>query len=54
MGWVVNTTHQPLYARERESVGTHSTRGWIGPGAGQDGSRKSHSDRDLVTGPFGS
>jgi len=30
MGWVVNGTHDPMYPRERESAGTHSTRGWVG------------------------
>jgi hypothetical protein len=31
-GWVVSTTPQPLYPRERS--GTHRTRGWVGPRAG--------------------
>jgi len=37
MGWVVNATHQPMYPRERESVGTYSTRGWVGRRFGKAG-----------------
>jgi hypothetical protein len=41
MGWVVNATPWPFYSRER--LGTHCTRGWVGPRAGLDGCIKSHS-----------
>jgi hypothetical protein len=39
MGWVVNTTLQPLYPQERP--GTHCTGGWVDPRAGLDGCGKS-------------
>jgi hypothetical protein len=32
---MVSTTPRPLYPRERP--GTHCTGGWVGPGAGLDG-----------------
>jgi hypothetical protein len=38
-GWVVSTTPQPLYPRER--LGTHCTGGWVGPRAGLDVREKS-------------
>ena len=39
MRWVVSTTPQPLYPRERP--GTHCIGGWVGPRAGLDGCGKS-------------
>jgi hypothetical protein len=38
-GWVVSTTHRPLYPRERHD--THCTGGWVGPRAGLDMCEKS-------------
>ena len=35
MGWVVEATPQPLYARERPCI--HCIGGWVGPRAGLDG-----------------
>ena len=40
MGWVVNATPRPLYARERP--GTHCIEGCVGPKGGLDGCGKSH------------
>jgi hypothetical protein len=39
-GWVVSTTPQPLYPRERP--GTHCTGGWVGHRVGLDVCEKSH------------
>ena len=39
MGWVINVTPRPLYARERP--GTPCTGRWVGPKAGLDGCGKS-------------
>jgi hypothetical protein len=33
-GWVVSTTHRPIYPRE--GPGTHCAGGWVGPRAGRD------------------
>jgi hypothetical protein len=41
MGWVVNTTIQPLYPRERS--GTHCIGGWVDNRAGLDGCGKSRT-----------
>ena len=49
MGWVVSTTPQPLYPRERPD--THCTGGWEGPRAGLDVCEKSHPHRDSIPGP---
>jgi hypothetical protein len=47
-GWVVSTTPQPLYPRERP--GTHCAGGWVGPRAGLDVCEKSHPYQDSVPG----
>jgi len=39
MGWVVNATLRPLYARER--LGTQCIGGWVGPKARLGGCGKS-------------
>ena len=39
MGWLVNATSRPLYARERP--GTHCIGGWVDRRAGLDGCEKS-------------
>ena len=47
MGWVVNATPRPLYARERP--GAHCIGGWVGPRAGLDRCGKCHSHRDSIS-----
>jgi hypothetical protein len=42
--WVVSTTPQPLYPRERP--GTHCTGGWVGPRAGLDVCEKPRPHQD--------
>jgi hypothetical protein len=39
-GWVVSTTPQLLYTREKP--GTHCTGGWVGPRAGLDMCKKNN------------
>jgi hypothetical protein len=48
-GWVVSTTHRPLYPRERP--GARCTGGWVGPRAGLRVCEKSRPHRDTIPGP---
>jgi hypothetical protein len=48
-GWVVSTTHRPLYPQE--ILGTHCTGGWVGPRTGLDVCEKSRPHRDSIPGP---
>jgi hypothetical protein len=48
-GWVVSTTPQSLFPRQRP--GAHCTRGWVGPRSGLDVCEKSRSHRDSIPGP---
>ena len=48
MEWVVNTTHQPLFPRERP--GTHSVGGWAVRRAGLDVCSKSRPHWDFIPG----
>jgi hypothetical protein len=47
-GWVVSTTHRPLYPREIPSI--HFTEGWVGPRAGLDMCEKSRPHWDSIPG----
>jgi len=49
MGWVVNTTHRPLYLRERP--GTHYIGGWVGLRDVLDRCEKTRPYRDPIPGP---
>ena len=48
MGWVIKATPRPLYPRE--SPGTHSTGGWVGPRADLDRCGKSRSQPGIDSG----
>jgi len=45
--WIVNTTPWPLYPQK--IPGTHSTGGWLGPGANLDGCGKSRPSRNSIS-----
>ena len=46
MGWVINATPQPLYARQ--IPGTHYIGDWVGPRASPDGCGKSLHHRESI------
>jgi len=52
MGWVVNATHQPLYAQERDLVRIVQEAGW-GPRPVWKGAEILAPHRDSIPQPFG-